>query len=50
MDGIRSLGKKTLIDYFHFHVRKQPEKVCLVDPSTGKPSWVRNRSGLPMQN
>jgi len=25
-------GKKTLIDYFHFHVRKQPEKVCLVDP------------------
>ncbi|MDO9558273.1 MAG: AMP-binding protein, partial [Syntrophales bacterium] len=25
-------GKRTLIDYFHFHVRKNPEKVCLVDP------------------
>jgi acyl-CoA synthetase (AMP-forming)/AMP-acid ligase II len=25
-------GKRTLIDYFNFHVRKNPEKVCLVDP------------------
>jgi acyl-CoA synthetase (AMP-forming)/AMP-acid ligase II len=25
-------GKRNLIDYFRFHVRKSPEKVCLVDP------------------
>ena len=25
-------GNKTLIDYFNLHVRKQPDKVCLVDP------------------
>ncbi len=25
-------GKRNLIDYFRFHVRKSPDKVCLVDP------------------
>jgi acyl-CoA synthetase (AMP-forming)/AMP-acid ligase II len=25
-------GKRTLIDYFQYHVRKSPEKVCLTDP------------------
>jgi acyl-CoA synthetase (AMP-forming)/AMP-acid ligase II len=25
-------GKKTLLDYFRYHVRKEPDKICLVDP------------------
>jgi non-ribosomal peptide synthetase component E (peptide arylation enzyme) len=25
-------GNRTLIDYFHENVRKDPDKVCIVDP------------------
>jgi hypothetical protein len=30
-------GHRTLLDHFRFHVRKTPDKICLVDPEQGSP-------------
>jgi hypothetical protein len=35
-------GSGPLIDYFHYHVRKTPDMVCLVDPVNKiAPLWLK---------